>query len=940
MKTAKTTGPLAAPNPAHGVLFEREISDILAAPNPAQGWIVDDIRQALSLRKPQADSLEILAKVAAVVPMRKDDGHAGRVPLPEQLEAVKKICPSVKSFDRDFCSLCFALATGVGKTRLMGAFIAYLHEAHDIKNFVVIAPNLTIYEKLIADFTPNTPKYVFAGIAAFASNPPIIITGDTYQSGKGVQANDLFGSVVINIFNIAKLTAKDKGHFDAKDEKAKVARIRRLTESIGESYFNYLASREDLVVLMDEAHRYRADAGAAAINELKPVLGIELTATPRVVRGQREIPFKNIAYEYKLAAAMKDGFVKEPAIATRRGFNITEHVKDSPELERLKLNDGAIIHENTKAALANWAQNHNRPTVKPFMLVVAADIAHADELLSYMESDGFRKGAYKGKIVKVYSGMGAAEEEKMVGQLLEIEKPGNPIEIVIHVNKLSEGWDVTNLYTIVPLRAANSPNLVEQSIGRGLRLPYGERTGEEAVDTLTVVSHDNYAEIIGRAKSEEMQMFKSYILGEDGNDEKKEAVSMPPAVDGIIAAAKNGDANGAYIPQNAAITKPELTPELGAAMVAVKAVMDDHAAKKEACDLTDKATFKKIITEAATKLKEETGETPEKPVLEKACKAVASMTISIPKVFREPKDVVVQGFKDFDLNTEELKALNPVDDKIKVTGIRTGEEVKVFDGGSESDAPDNHLTTLIGKLRKMDEIDYDGNSELVAKLAEQASAFLEELHGDQAANVMRNNMDRIAVIIRDQLTKHAHYEGGGYEFRVIAGCQQLGLSSALIGETDQFRDFAVPLREERGKIKSMVFTGFKKCLYEKQKFESEPERMFAVIVDRGADVVAWFRPQYSNFSIRRSNGENYFPDFVVETKTGKYICEVKADSSVDDADVIDKANAAVEWCRVVSEVESKPWRYVFVKESQIDEALEFDVAVQKFTMEQMKEIKK
>ena len=899
--------------------------------------IENAIRQALSLRKPQADSLAILAKVAATGLLKKN------ADLAAQLEAVQKICPSVKSFDRDFCSLCFELATGVGKTRLMGAFIAYLNEAHGIKNFMVIAPNLTIYEKLIADFTnTQSPKYVFSGIGAFASNPPTIITGETYQTGKGVQENDLFNGVVINIFNIAKLTAKDKGHFDAKDEKAKVARIRRLIESIGESYFNYLASCEDLVVLMDEAHRYRADAGAAAINELKPVLGIELTATPREIRGQREVPFKNIAYEYKLAAAMMDGFVKEPAIATRKGFNITEHVKDSPELEHLKLNDGAIIHENTKAALENWAQNHSKPVVKPFMLVVAADKAHADELQAYMESDAFRKGAYRGKIVKVYSGMSAAEDEKMVGQLLEIEKSGNPIEIVIHVNKLSEGWDVTNLYTIVPLRAANSVNLVEQSIGRGLRLPYGERTGDEAVDTLTVVSHDNYSAIISKAKSEEMQMFKSYILGEDGNDEKKESISMPPAVDGIIAAAKSGDAKGTYIPQNAAIKKTELTPALGAAMDAVKSVMDDHVAKRESCDLTDKATADVVIAEAEAKVKETTGEAPDRKDMEKACKAVASMTIFIPRVFREPKDVVVQGFKDFELNTEDLKTLNPIDDKLKVTNIRTGEGVKVFDGGGEDDAAPNHLTTLIGKLRKMDEIDYDGNSGLVAKLAQQAVAFLETRDGaNTAANIMRNNMDRIAIVIRDQLLKHAHYEGGGYEFKVIPGCQQLGLSSALIGETDQFRDFAVPLKGERGKIKSMVFTGFKKCLYKNQKFESEPERMFAVIVDRGEDVVAWFRPQYSNFSIRRGNGENYFPDFVVETKTGKYICEVKADSAVDDADVIDKANAAIEWCHVVSKVESaagrKEWRYVFITESRIDEAQEFDVVANKFTMTKARE---
>ena len=61
---------------------------------------------------------------------------------------------------------------------------------------------------------------------------------------------------------------------------------------------------------------------------------------------------------------------------------------------------------------------------------------------------------------------------------------------------LKEGWEVTNLYTIVPLRAANSRTLVEQSIGRGLRLPYGKRVGIPAVDRLTIVSHDRFQEII------------------------------------------------------------------------------------------------------------------------------------------------------------------------------------------------------------------------------------------------------------------------------------------------------------------------------------------------------------------------------------------------------------------------------------------------------------
>ena len=135
-------------------------------------------------------------------------------------------------FEREFPSLCFALATGVGKTRLMGAFISYLHLAHGINNFFVLAPNLTIYNKLIADFTPNTPKYVFKGIAEFATDAPEIITGDNYES----RARTLFDEFIrckVNIFNISKINSEVRG--------GKSPRIKRLSEYIGESYFDYLA---------------------------------------------------------------------------------------------------------------------------------------------------------------------------------------------------------------------------------------------------------------------------------------------------------------------------------------------------------------------------------------------------------------------------------------------------------------------------------------------------------------------------------------------------------------------------------------------------------------------------------------------------------------------------------------------------------------------------
>ncbi|MCK9587928.1 MAG: DEAD/DEAH box helicase family protein [Terrimicrobiaceae bacterium] len=165
---------------------------------------VNAIAGRLSLRAPQRHSLEILDRISEIVPPNK------AADLAAALEIIRGEYPTVTDFEREFPSLCFALATGVGKTRLMGAFISYLHLAHGINNFFVLAPNLTIYNKLIADFTPNTPKYVFKGIAEFAQEAPEIITGDNYES----KAGTLFDQVLrckINIFNISKINSEVRG---------------------------------------------------------------------------------------------------------------------------------------------------------------------------------------------------------------------------------------------------------------------------------------------------------------------------------------------------------------------------------------------------------------------------------------------------------------------------------------------------------------------------------------------------------------------------------------------------------------------------------------------------------------------------------------------------------------------------------------------------------
>ena len=445
---------------------------------------VNTIAGRLSLRPPQRRSLEILDRISEIVPPKKG------ADLDAALASIGGEFPTVTNFEREFPSLCFALATGVGKTRLMGAFIAYLHLAHGLNNFFVLAPNLTIYNKLITDFTQNTQKYVLKGISEFAVAPPVITTGENYER-QIASGGNLFPTT-INIFNISKINSEVRG--------GRSPKIRSFKEEIGESYFEYLASLDDLVLIMDESHRYRASAGIRAINELKPVIGLELTATPFLETTRGPVPFQNVIFDYPLGKAMADGFVKEPAVVTRENFS---PVGKSPEtIQQIKLEDGVRLHESVKVELETYARQVGERIVKPFMLVIARDTTHAAELMQLIKSSTFFEGRYAEKVIQVDS---SVKEEETIERLLKVEHTDEPTEIVIHVNMLKEGWDVTNLYTIVPLRAANARTLIEQSIGRGLRLPYGKRTGVTAVDRLNIVAHDRFQEIVDEAKKPELR---------------------------------------------------------------------------------------------------------------------------------------------------------------------------------------------------------------------------------------------------------------------------------------------------------------------------------------------------------------------------------------------------------------------------------------------------
>ena len=597
---------------------------------------VDAIAARLSLRPPQRRSLEILHRVTEIVPPSKGrDTQAA-------LAAIREEFPSVTDFERDFPSLCFALATGVGKTRLMGAFISYLHLAHGLNNFFVLAPNLTIYNKLITDFTPNTPKYVLKGVAEFATEPPAITTGENYE--RRIASGGQLFSTTINIFNISKINSEVRG--------GRSPRIRSFREEIGESYFDYLAALDDLVLIMDESHRYRASAGVRAINELRPVLGLELTATPFTEGSRGPVPFQNVIFDYSLSNAMADGFVKEPAVVTRENFVAVG--KSDQAIQDVKLEDGVRLHESVKVELETYARQAGERIIKPFMLVIARDTKHASELMQLIKSPAFFEGRYADKVIQVDS---SVREEETIVRLLKVESPDEPTEIVIHVNMLKEGWDVTNLYTIVPLRTANARTLIEQSIGRGLRLPYGKRTGVAAVDRLNIVAHDRFQEIVDEARRSDSPIrMQQIVLTSDALMQKTVTVISNP-----LLAAKLGLQRQDAIPVTVAGFHDEQTAfdaeEQKVAKLAYEVIRSFEAQPEafpsvtclrqpdaQAAILRDVAHQYRPSQLALSGLTEQADL---EAIIARTTDIVVTQTIDIPRILVVPKGEMRSGFRPF-----------------------------------------------------------------------------------------------------------------------------------------------------------------------------------------------------------------------------------------------------------------------------------------------------
>lgn len=886
------------------------------------------IRNRLSLRKPQEDSLFILTELVDRLELKKNSN------LIEELEKVKSSYPTCTDFERNFPSMCFALATGVGKTRLMGAFIAYLYLEKKIKNFFVLSPNLTIYNKLIADFSDAShPKYVFQGISEFVHNKPVIVTGDNYQYAKTLFDQS---EIRINVFNISKINAETRG--------GNIPRIKRLSEYLGESYFEYLVGLEDLVLLMDESHHYRADRGMEVINELTPILGLELTATPQVERGNNTLKFKNVVYEYSLAKAIRDGFVKEPAVATRKDFDPTKYSID--ELDRIKLEDGIRIHEDTKVALDIYYRDSKTKLVKPFVLVVAKDTEHASQLRQLIQSKAFFDGRYADKVMEIHSSQRGEEKEENIQQLLSLEDANNKIEIVIHVNMLKEGWDVTNLYTIIPLRTAASMTLREQTIGRGLRLPFGKKTGSKKVDTLTIVSHDKFQEIIDEANKPDsiIKQGNVIVIDEQELQRPKEVVTSTSRIEQHFQEEEK---------RIEAITEPEKKQEEKIKLEIKKDIFSTIPSLNNAVRNVNDLKDEEVRKVAVDNFKQRIMSDPQQSMFvderikeftdhyESVVDEFTKNLIEIPRITIQPAGVIKTGFKDFELDTISLN-YQPVSEEILRKTLRE-QEVDIIAGNHfgriKNDSPEN---LIVNELINFPEVDYDEQADFLFKLSHQATAkFKEYLKEEDLENVVQYHKSEIGRFIYQQLMEHFYVEAPEFEKPVIdvKAFTKIEDHNYSKYSQDQIYDYKETINPTSA-IPTKIFTGFKKAYHLLYKFDSKTEKDFSIILEQDNDVIKWLRPAHNQFRIYWAhNSKQYQPDFVVESKDAIYIIETKKQDAMNDEEVKDKARAAIEYCKYASEYtsanEGKPWKYVLIPHNAVQTNMSFNYLIKQYELKEV-----
>lgn len=861
---------------------------------------VSKIKYAMSLRTPQEEALSYLDAISTHCDYKRDDKETIEAAASEYSENNRKVRTKF-----DFPSFCYNMATGIGKTRLMGACIYYLYKTKGYKHFFILAPGNTIYDKLRNESNPAHPKYIFKGLEAEVGRPRVW-DGENYDQypvkyEQGSLFVDQMSEIQLFIFNIGKIfNSKTDTQFN----------FHKFKETLGASFADVLAQFDDLVICMDEAHHYYAPASVKAINYLKPILGLEFTATPKSP--------SNVIYSYDVARGAAEGYLKIPVVMGRS--NIAGYSQD--DIEEMKIRDGLTLHEHRKTVLREYCANNELDYVKPIVLIACKDTDHAKKIRALIDSDDFMNGKYKGKVIEIHSKQTGEESEENVRLLLSIESVANPIEIVLHVYKLKEGWDVNNLFTIIPLNAAKSDILAMQTIGRGLRLPFGEQTGNEDLDTLDIVAHDHYRELVDEIRSSDI--FRYRDLDKTGVEDSESVDVSSTFEDGQLSFIDEA-ITSTGLKSFDQMRNPQTQLEI------YEAYVKNFMASQEKNRKSDNPNQLSLFDIAPEVM--QTGETPgpqspgtdtvsttpdtqsgKRPMTQeefaKTVTEYSAKAISVPKILVQTTSEVKfnhfevkRTIQDFEIATAKIERFDAINQHLLT--VVDAQALEVEDAR-------NTLACML--LDSISELSYD-DADFIIDVVEQ---YLSQIPGDdeEKKKIVRRYAGLIVNDIKKQI--YTHMDRKTQDIHIV--------QKDLI----VFRKFVKNVKKngqvrydkpftDRSNIKKYLFTGYKKSYYPANAFDSDTERQFSVILEEDPDVIRWIKPPLNQLGLFWKAGQQYNPDFLVEMTTGKYMVEVKALNEVNNEEVVSKAREGIRWCTFAStaDPDHKTWEYRLISDDNI-----------------------
>lgn len=752
------------------------------------------------------------------------------------------------------------VATGVGKTYVMAAAIEYLAQ-DGIRNFAVTAPGRTILDKTVGNFTLGHPKSLLGGMDV----NPVVITSENFATPAMRDAMDDDEQVKLFIFTVQALL---------KPESTVGRKTHKFQEGLGQAFYAHLQELADLVVFADEHHTYYGPAFSAAIRDLRPRILLGLTATPH-----KKTPADQIIYRYPLAAAIAHKLVKTPVLVGRRD--------DRADITT-KLLDGLRLLEIKQKALGLWCKDTGAEPVTPVMLVIAPNIAEANEIQRIVSESSFLEGRYADAILTVHSDA----PDKALEDLDKLELPSNTYRIVISVGMLKEGWDVKNVYVIASMRASVSDLLTEQTLGRGLRLPFGKYTDIEILDTLEVLGHERYEDLLKKAGvlneqfidwrtqtvlkqtatglvpvTETTQVEAPLLSHEDITPPGSDAAAPTYAGSAVI---QSIEAHTSKAEEQTAALEVQLAPRADVQKLRIPVLrMTTVKSEFSLADITDLNAFRhraeRIATDPAGALRRVT---------------LGARIIEGPDGLRRTELVTAQAID----RIESRPALLPLEElRQKLIDRVLGAD------GAPARAKERRPASDI------------------------VDAFINGL-GFDADAILSGYLDRVGAeliaVITDEQRKFAAKPSYGEVVEVAE------LSKARIGRpettSDRFGKF----------LKGVGYEGYKKSLYAQDWFDSSTERDVANVLEAESDIIVWVRLQIGELPILwTEGGREYNPDFVAIDKASvHWLVEVKMDKEMETPAVQGKREAAQRWANHVSadeKVGGVRWRYLLLSESDV-----------------------